>query len=237
MRIFLLLAVLFGLGLYAISPVTPRAAGGASSTMFAGVPQVIDGDGLSIDGRSLRLHGLDAPEIGQECVGGAQAPVSGPFDCGAWARDALTQRIAGAQVTCLQMDLDRYDRPVVRCDLNGANLNEALVREGYALAYRRYSTDYAAAEDDARSARAGLWSVTMQTPEAFRRAGASPATRPATSSDPGCVIKGNISDNGLIYHLPTQENYARTRINSARGERWFCSEAEAVAAGWRAARR
>jgi len=49
-----------------------------------------------------------------------------------------------------------------------------------------------------------------------------------------CRIKGNISDRGRIYHLPGSESYDRTKIDTARGERWFCTEAEARAAGWRA---
>ena len=51
------------------------------------------------------------------------------------------------------------------------------------------------------------------------------------------MIKGNISRKGeRIYHLPGWSSYAATRIDTARGEQWFCSEAEAAAAGWRAAR-
>jgi hypothetical protein len=53
----------------------------------------------------------------------------------------------------------------------------------------------------------------------------------------GCVIKGNISSNGRIYHVPGQEHYDRTRISPSKGERWFCSESDARAAGWRRARR
>jgi hypothetical protein len=55
----------------------------------------------------------------------------------------------------------------------------------------------------------------------------------------GCTIKGNISKNTgeLIYHVPGQENYARTRIDWLSGERWFCSEADARAGGWRKAGR
>jgi hypothetical protein len=48
-----------------------------------------------------------------------------------------------------------------------------------------------------------------------------------------CRIKGNISENGRIYHVPGQRYYTATRINRLRGERWFCSEAEARSAGWR----
>jgi hypothetical protein len=51
------------------------------------------------------------------------------------------------------------------------------------------------------------------------------------------VIKGNISASGRIYHMPGDDSYAKTGINLAKGERWFCTEAEAQAAGWRRARR
>ncbi|WP_444429667.1 sunset domain-containing protein [Rhodobacter capsulatus] len=48
-----------------------------------------------------------------------------------------------------------------------------------------------------------------------------------------CRIKGNISKKGQIFHLPGSRDYDRTRIDETRGERWFCTEAEARAAGWR----
>jgi endonuclease YncB( thermonuclease family) len=51
-----------------------------------------------------------------------------------------------------------------------------------------------------------------------------------------CAIKGNISTGGeRIFHVPGTSAYAKTRIDEHAGERWFCSEAEARAAGWRAA--
>jgi hypothetical protein len=52
-----------------------------------------------------------------------------------------------------------------------------------------------------------------------------------------CSIKGNVSYSGgqRIYHVPGQYYYDETVITPSRGERWFCSEAEAVAAGWRRA--
>lgn len=54
--------------------------------------------------------------------------------------------------------------------------------------------------------------------------------------DTGCVIKGNISSNGKIYHLPGCGSYDKTVINESAGEKWFCTEAEAVSAGWRKAK-
>ena len=60
------------------------------------------------------------------------------------------------------------------------------------------------------------------------------AALPATAQQPACLIKGNISSKGeRIYHPPGCKYYAATVIDPKRGERWFCSEAEAVAAGWR----
>jgi hypothetical protein len=52
-----------------------------------------------------------------------------------------------------------------------------------------------------------------------------------------CDIKGNIAASGeRIYHLPSNRYYDETTIDDSRGERWFCSESEAIAAGWRPAK-
>lgn len=69
----------------------------------------------------------------------------------------------------------------------------------------------------------------------------TPKTTPKTTQTPepretkNCNIKGNISYNTgeKIYHVLGQRYYESTVINTEKGERWFCSEAEAVAAGWR----
>lgn len=61
-----------------------------------------------------------------------------------------------------------------------------------------------------------------------------PSTTTTSSSTQNCNIKGNISKSGeKIYHMPGQRYYSKTVINTSAGERWFCSEAEARAAGWR----
>jgi len=53
---------------------------------------------------------------------------------------------------------------------------------------------------------------------------------------PDCCFKGNISKSGRICHVPGSASYAQTQIDTSRGERWFCTEGEARAAGWRAPR-
>jgi hypothetical protein len=49
-----------------------------------------------------------------------------------------------------------------------------------------------------------------------------------------CTVKGNVTAIGeRIYHVPGQRYYSATQIDPTRGERWFCSEADARVAGWR----
>ncbi len=54
-----------------------------------------------------------------------------------------------------------------------------------------------------------------------------------SNTNTSCLIKGNISSSGKIYHMPGGQFYDRTVINTSKGEKWFCSEAEAQSAGWR----
>ena len=118
-----------------------------------------------------------------------------------------------------------------------------MVRDGAALAYRRYSHAYIRDERAAHSAGRGVWQhggryVTRPADyRATRRTGGQADGAPETPPRVDCAIKGNISSSGQIYHLPGQRDYTRTRIDTTRGERWFCTEEQARAAGWRPARR
>ncbi|MEI4233600.1 thermonuclease family protein [Roseovarius sp. D22-M7] len=202
-----------------------------SAQQFGGTARVVDGDTLDVGGIRVRLHGLDAPELGQICT----APDGTGWDCGAWVAGKVRARISGHRVTCDTVDRDRYGRTVARCGIAGQDLARQLVRDGLALAYRKYSMAYAPEEAAARRAGHGLHAHRMTRPEDHRRAQVSSRTGPANA---GCAIKGNIGRTGTrIYHLPGQAFYARTSIRVAAGERWFCTEAEARAAGWRRARR
>jgi hypothetical protein len=114
-----------------------------------------------------------------------------------------------------------------------------MVRTGSAWAYRKHLTDQTllSFEQEARDEGRGLWSL----PETERLPPWQWRTRngqkPARVADTDCRIKGNINGKGeRIYHLPGQDNYDATRISESQGERWFCSEEQARAAGWRAAR-
>jgi endonuclease YncB( thermonuclease family) len=195
-----------------------------------GAVRVVDGDSLWLGQTEIRLFGVDAPEAAQTC-----GRAGGDWACGAWATEALRGLVAGRDVTCEARGTDRYGRTLAVCAAGGVEINRALVQAGAAMAYRKYSTAYVAEERAAQRAGRGIWAGSAQVPEAFRRAAAGAVAAAEPEGD--CRIKGNISSGGRIYHRPGQENYAATGIDEAHGERWFCTEAEARAAGWRAARR
>ena len=194
---------------------------------IVGWASVIDGDTLEIHGVRVRLHGIDAPESGQMCSVQGQE-----YRCGQKAALALSDKIGNSTVTCEPRDWDRYGRVVAVCRAGGVDLNGWMVSEGWALAYRQYSTDYVTQENNASAARLGVWQGDFVAPWDWRHGNRGEVAK--TQSPGGCVIKGNISSKGeRIYHVPGGEFYDRTKISPAKGERWFCTEGEARAAGWR----
>ncbi len=126
----------------------------------------VDGDSLSKDGKDYRLHAIDAPELFQTC----RKADGSDYDCGREAREALRRLIRNASVTCQVLDTDRYGRAVSECSAGGVNLNDAMVRAGWAVAYTRHGQDHAAAQDEARAAKRGIWQGSFQRPEAWRNA-------------------------------------------------------------------
>ncbi|MBB3993499.1 endonuclease YncB(thermonuclease family) [Sulfitobacter undariae] len=197
---------------------------------FSGKLRVIDGDTFEVGGVKVRLHAVDAPESDQTC----ETNQDKDWACGGWVTKVVSDRYEGASAQCQQMDIDRYGRVVARCTALGEDIGGWLVSEGFAFAYVQYGADYVEIEREAAANDRGLHAVKMQTPAAHRKAR---RTQPVQTNGT-CNIKGNISAKGVkIYHVPGQYYYSRTRINERKGERWFCTEASARAAGWRKARR
>lgn len=200
---------------------------------ISGTATVRDGDTLDMDGLRIRLFGVDAPEYAQSCT----RPDGTGWPCGTAALDALANKVGKRRIDCEQRDVDVYRRSVAVCRLNGEDLNAWLVAEGWAVAYREFSEDYVDEEETARARRLNIWNGSVQMPEAYRREQDGRGTNANTRTDANCRIKGNISTSGeRIYHVPGGEFYERTVISSNRGERMFCSEQDARAAGWRRSR-
>lgn len=202
------------------------------------VINVVDGDTIDvvIDGREFRVRyiGIDTPET---------VDPRRPVEC--FGREASQQNreLVEGKTIGLEKDVsetDRFGRLLRYVWVNGEMVNARLVEEGYATASVfppdvRHAELFAALEADARSQGRGLWGEACATPEASSAAG-GPCDYSGTTE---AVIKGNISlsTGEKIYHVPGGEYYDQTVVDEAKGERWFCTETQAVAAGWRKSKR
>lgn len=212
-----------------------------------GIPQIVDGDTLYVDAHKIRLSGIDAPETDQVCLNATGQTSS----CGIEAKKELEKHFSGGQVTCKLTGTDRYRRSLGDCFLKGESMSHWLVRHGWALAFRRYSTEFIPDEDYARGRKAGIWAGAFIAPWDWRHRnkhtvilGAFEVPRDAQRKllapaniiappNPNCLIKANLKRRGeCIYHVPGGQFYDRLRMDRS-GRRWFCSKTEAEAAGCR----
>lgn len=129
-----------------------------------GEARVVDGDTIHIGKTKIRLQGIDAPEQKQTCTAGGR-----DWACGRAATQALIDAINNQGVTCRGDKRDRYKRLLATCYVGNINLNALMVHNGWALAYRKYSTDYVDAEAAAEKAGTGLWSSKFEKPWEWRR--------------------------------------------------------------------
>jgi endonuclease YncB( thermonuclease family) len=212
-----------------------------------GVPRIVDGDTIAIGETKIRLEGIDAPETDQLCFDAK----GGRWTCGIAARGKLEKYAGGKPWTCHVHGQDRYGRSLATCEVNGEDIDRWMVREGWALSFVRYSHVYDADEKAARERKAGLWAGCFIAPWEWRARNEKTVLlgsvcpvnaqkdllRPKSSLEapsPGCTIKGNMNRAGeCIYHLPGGRSYPTIKMDKRK--RWFCTEAEAEAAGCRKA--
>lgn len=204
--------------------------------LIIGRANVVDGDTLEIRGLRIRLEGIDAPESGQGCG----RSWIGQWSCGTTASSHLARLVADKEVTCENRGLDKYGRTLAICFVDGRDINAQMVEDGLAWAFVKYSRAYVAQEERARAARRGIWVGHAVPAWEYRAQKWGTAETRQAEAPSGCVIKGSVTKNGRIYHMPWSPWYDKIKIDAdpaKRGERrWFCTEAEALAAGWRPVR-
>lgn len=186
--------------------------------------KVIDGDTLEIGGERVHLYGLDAPEPEQQCEHYGRF-----WPCGAEAGTVLERTIGERHLDCQARGESDDGDKLVTCSIGPVSINEAMLTTGMAVALPDAPAAYAAAEEAAREAQRGIWAGRFVRPAEWRqgeRLGPIPA-------EERCRIKGDIGPGGARrYYVPVHPEYAAIEIEAERGERWFCTEMEAIGAGW-----
>ena len=129
-----------------------------------GKPRIIDGDTIHIKSNKIRLHGIDAPETKQTCKINDEV-----WFCGKQSTKELKNLINKQEVKCITNDVDIYNRFVAICYVNEININQWMVKSGWAIAYRYYSTDYIIEEKYARDNKLGIWKSEFLKPYAYRK--------------------------------------------------------------------
>ncbi|MBI1209261.1 MAG: thermonuclease family protein [Azospirillum sp.] len=138
----------------------------ASAEDLAGpVDKVHDGDTLTLNGTHIRLWGIDAPELAQQCLDAAGSL----YACGIKSKMALEALTAGQPVACTDRGHDRYRRTVASCTVHGIDLGSMLVQAGQAVDYPKYSEGhYRPEQQHAAAAHLGVWAGWFDLPWEWR---------------------------------------------------------------------
>lgn len=137
----------------------------AYASDLTGPAHIVDGDTIWIGETKIRLHGIDAPETKQKC----KNQDGSSYLCGEAFTEALITLVNSQPVRCEGSTFDRYKRLIGTCYGGNIDLNAEMVRQGWALAYRRYSKDYVSAEMEAQEAKRGVWVGDFEMPWDWRR--------------------------------------------------------------------
>lgn len=127
---------------------------------LAGTARASDGDSFRLGDDRIRLLGIDAPELAQDC----DTANGGKWACGRMARNRMAALLSGGSVDCQPEDRDQYDRLLATCRIGNTDIAAVMVAEGLAIA----SGGYAAQEAVARRQGLGIWAGGFDTPRDWR---------------------------------------------------------------------
>jgi endonuclease YncB( thermonuclease family) len=134
---------------------------------FSGYGYAIDGDSLKIAGNEVRLLEIDAPEYQQTCFDTNNLE----YNCGQIAKKYTQNLIKNKQVDCYYFTTDMYKRYLAKCFIGELEINKELIRSGMAIiySYNQASEEMIELEQQAKTAKIGIWQGIFQNPKDYRR--------------------------------------------------------------------
>lgn len=182
----------------------------AGAEVVEGVARAVTGDTIQVGTEVLFLNGIVAPAGEKK------------------SRARLADFVAAHPLVCDIQSMTQGSHRTARCSSDGIDISSEMLRSGHAIAYPENGVDLIALQKAAREEGLGLW-----TSDKVDLLAAGLASGSAPPRD--CAIKGNKSHKSpydLRYHMLDTDYYSRTRINPQQGEKWFCTEGDAEAAGF-----
>ncbi len=225
----LLLVIGAGWLVWRAAAALPSIMTNAESTL-KGRAVALSGDTLRLSKTTVVLSGIEAPINGQTCV----SERSRRWRCDEAAKTALARLLRSGPVTCELSGSNDVDHRIGTCRQGEEDIAAELVRNGHVFAETGFFSAYGSLESKAQAAKVGIWRGKAVRPSDYRAQKWEEAKREAPK---GCPIKGNVTHGRRVYVLPWARGYERVKISRRRGERWFCSEDEALAAGWKPSQR
>lgn len=208
--VYFILFASLALNVYLLLPIKNIPPPTSQNKPVSTASRIIDGDTFDTSaGERIRLYEINAPEYPAGCMGED-------------AKERLEELILNSNVSLETFGKDNFGRTLAYVYHNGLFMNEILVEEGLAYYEKGKASasrflDIEKAQEKAKLALRGVWSSLCQTKKQ------------------GCLIKGNYreADHTRIYHTPDCYNYEKITIRPGTSDRWFCSEEEAIGAGFR----
>ena len=198
-----------------------------TNSELRGRASAVSGSVLRVKSNAVRLAGIEAPDPAQPCF-----KANGKrWSCADAATHALSRLVRGRKIACELSNPDKGLISLAHCRVGDIDIAAELVKEGHVFASEGYFRTYGSEEEAARAAKLGLWQGQNERPSIWRARVWDEAKR---SAPDGCPIKGFVRSQSRIYAMPWSEDYDQRNIKTVKGERWFCSEDEARAAGFRA---
>jgi endonuclease YncB( thermonuclease family) len=217
-----------------VAALVPKISVSAEPSVVAGRATAVTGGILRVNGELVELKGVEPPSPKHPCI-----KANGRrWSCAASATSALNRLIRAEDVTCEIEGRNGDGRAIGTCAVaysgKATDIGAELVRNGHVFAAAGMFAAYASDEATARDGKLGLWQGETVRPQEWRDRTWEEAKRTAPD---GCPIKGLVRASERVYAMPWSPEYASAKVREVRGERWFCSEDDARAAGFRLSHR